>query len=377
MSSSSVSGREIDDTRSTSEESASANDRSSISLARIESVSATSHKMTASGPVGRAGSLSQQGEQSDASRYQGTAQARDEELSTTLEAQKSQERSMYSSSLSIEGESVRTGSEGVGSLASRKNNQKFSRKGRCEVISIAGAGGLGKSCLVQSMQVEARRRGYFASSKFDQARDTPFGPVLKLLSSLFRQVFSESDTDTQFHQALKQYVRPAWPMLHKLLGLPEFLLGQPMQFKSSGGSVSSGYNVSLRTGRAPRRRDVSPASSKTGSMFNSGMGSQATQDFLRTGSSTKSMRMMNTFLDVLRVFALHKFLCLCLDDLQFADDASLELITQLIGSRMKMVIILTYRPDEILPDRIKAIVEPPNAEGIRERTHILLEEMAD
>lgn len=268
-------------------------------------------------------------------------------------------------SMNSEAVGGRSSSDGVGSLTSHRNSQKFRRKGRCEVVSIAGAAGLGKSCLVQSVQVEARRRGYFASSKFDQAKKTPFGPVLRLLSSLFKQVFSESDTNTPFHQILKQYVRPGWPMLHKILALPEFLLG-PMptattQRSNHSSQLSQGYNKSLRA--EFRRRDSSPSSSH-GSLYSMALGAQSSQDFLRAGSSTKSLRLMNTFLDVLRVFTQNKFICFVLDDLQFADDESLDLITQIVASRMKMVIIVTYRPDEILPGKIKGIIEPPNTEGI-------------
>jgi serine/threonine protein kinase len=273
-------------------------------------------------------------------------------------------RSVVESMSSEGGGQKSLSSDGVGSLASKSNSQKFRRKGRCEVISISGAAGLGKSCLVQSVQVEARRRGYFASSKFDQAKKTPFGPVLKLLSSLFKQVFSESDTDTPFHQILKQYVKPAWPMLHKVLGLPEFLLGPPggpNRTSNSSNLLQQGYNKSLRA--EMQRRDSSSSSSR-GSMYSLSLGAQSSQDFLRAGSSTKSVRLMNTFLDVLRVFAQHKFLCFCLDDLQFADDESLDLITQIISARMKMVIIITYRPEEMLPQKIKGIIEPPNTAGI-------------
>jgi predicted ATPase len=73
---------------------------------------------------------------------------------------------------------------------------------------------------------------------------------------------------------------------------------------------------------------------------------------------------MNTFLDVLRTFAHHKFICFCLDDLQFADPESLELISQMISSRIRIVIMITYRPDEMLPERIRDILEPPDSEGI-------------
>lgn len=94
------------------------------------------------------------------------------------------------------------------SLSRQLGNAKFRRRGQCEVITIAGAGGLGKSCLVQSVLTEVRRSGYCASAKFDTARRMAFEPLLNLLSSLFRQVWGERNTETPFHQALKHYVRP-------------------------------------------------------------------------------------------------------------------------------------------------------------------------
>ncbi|TVY19554.1 Hybrid signal transduction histidine kinase K [Lachnellula arida] len=276
------------------------------------------------------------------------------------------------------GGGTRSSSDSVGSLANKYNTQKFRRKGRCEVVGISGAAGLGKSCLVHSVQVEARRRGYFASSKFDRAKKTPFGPVLKLLSSLFKQVFSESNTDTPFHQILKQYVRPAWPMLHKVLGLPEFLIGalptaagsksHHASKSTNSSSIAKEYNRSLRS---ELKNSELSSSRSHGSRYNKTLGTQNSQDFLRAGSSTKSMRLMNTFLDVLRVFTQHKFICVCLDDLQFADDESLDLITQIVAARMKMVILVTYRPDEILPEKIKGIIEPPNTEGISIDAHFI------
>lgn len=104
-------------------------------------------------------------------------------------------------------------------------SQQFKRKGNCEVIILSGVAGLGKSCLVQSVQHVARSHGYFASAKFDQAKRTPFEPVLKVISSLFRTIFSESDVHSDFHNSLRSFVQPVWPFLHHILGLPEWLLG--------------------------------------------------------------------------------------------------------------------------------------------------------
>ncbi|KAF4507252.1 hypothetical protein G6O67_005911 [Ophiocordyceps sinensis] len=246
----------------------------------------------------------------------------------------------------------------VGSSLSRQlGTAKFRCRGHCEIVVIEGAGGLGKSSLVQSVLPEARRRGYCATAKFDTARRTAFGPLLKLLSSLFKQVWGERNTETAFHQGLKQYVRPVWPMLHRALGLPEFLLGPPetgsSKFPSS--AQCSGARCSGRS--AMKRRESSPpASSPAPLASNPTMPQQSSQDYLCAGTATKTTRLMNTCLDILRVFTTHKFITFCLDDVHFADDESLELISQIIGAKMKMVIIMTYRPEELSRDRMERII---------------------
>ena len=266
-------------------------------------------------------------------------------------------------SVTGEGRGPKSNAEAVGSLTAQRTVQKFRRKGLCEVISIAGAAGLGKSCLVQSVQIKARRRGYFVSSKFDAAKKMPFGPVLELLSNLFKQVFSESDkTDPTFHQVLKQYVKPAWPLIHKVLGLPEFLLDSKIGplMPNHSNQMSPGHSSGLR--RDLQTRDSSQTSSRD-SMYNRALGAQSSQEFLRTGSTTKNHRLMSTFLDVLRVFSRYKVICFCLEDIQYADDESLDLITQIVSARMEMVVIITYRPEEILSERIKGVIDPPNNQG--------------
>lgn len=303
-------------------------------------------------------------------------------------------------------------SDTASTLSRQLGSVRFRRRGGgCEIVTIEGAGGLGKSCLVQSVMADARRRGYCATAKFDTARRTAYGPLLKLLSALFKQVWGERNTDTPFHQALKTYVRPAWPMLHKVLGLPEFLLGDGSSGGGAAPSVARSASTAASYYHGGNNNNASPSPSKTGSVrpplrrrgsspgsaspssirkglkspvaggsaatagtaanntpspsgtVGSSAGSQGCQDFLRSGSSTKSIRLMNTILDVLRMFTANKFICFCLEDLHFADEESLELISQIVGARMKMVIIMTYRPDEISPERVQAIIHPPESEG--------------
>ncbi|KAG6213833.1 hypothetical protein E4U50_000863 [Claviceps purpurea] len=258
---------------------------------------------------------------------------------------------------------------GAPSLSRQLGAAKFGKRGHCEIVTIEGTGGLGKSFLVQSVVGEARRHGYCATAKFDTARRTAFGPLLKLLSSLFKQVWGERNTDTNFHQGLKQYVRPVWPMLHVKLGLPEFLLGpadalgSPMLRLASPNAPQSSNASSGR--RSAKRRGSSPSSSPADSLHQTvNAAPQTSQEFLCSGTSSKTARLMHTCLDILRFFTTHKFICLCLDDLHFADDESLELITQMIGAKMKMLIIMSYRPEELSREQMDKIICPVEQEEL-------------
>ncbi|KAM0335159.1 hypothetical protein ACHAQA_000200 [Verticillium albo-atrum] len=245
------------------------------------------------------------------------------------------------------------------SLSRQLGSAKFRRRGHCEIVTIEGVAGLGKSFLFQSVFAEARKRGYYVSAKFDNARRQAFGPLLKLLSSLFRQVFGEKHTDTPFHHALKHYIRPVWPMLAKVLGLPDHLLGTIENPTARSPPTFQG----ARNMRSGMKYGLSPDASPGLQPKNPGNTPQSSQEFLRAGTSTKNTRLMNTFLDVLRMITAHKFVCFVLDDLHFADSESLELISQIISARMKMVIILTYRPDEMTPDKVQSIINSTESDG--------------
>lgn len=247
---------------------------------------------------------------------------------------------------------------------SRQRLTSIRRRGHCEVVIIEGAGGLGKSTLAQQVLAEAKRKGYCATSKFDTARRTAFGPLLKLVSSLFRQVFVERNTESPLHMALRDYVHPIWPMLHILLGLPEHLFGpfEPMVSRSTSAAQSPSNGLTARG--SLKRRGSSPGSSPASQSRSPRVCSQTSQDLLRSGASTKTIRLMNTFLDILRIFTTYHFICFVLDDLHYGDDESMELITQMIAARLKMVVIMTYRPEEISPEKVMRIVQPADSEGM-------------
>jgi signal transduction histidine kinase/predicted ATPase/serine/threonine protein kinase len=227
-----------------------------------------------------------------------------------------------------------------------RQSSKRKKYNRCEVVCISGGAGIGKSNMLHTIQSAARSHGYFASAKFDQARKVPFEPILKVLSSLFRQIFSESDVSTEFHNRLRQQVQPVWGHLHHYLDLPLWLLNS---VPKGGVSLHSPEQNSVGTKSNLFRRESSS------SMQSNNSGSIAA-DWLRTGGTAKSSRFMNMFLGVLQVIASMKFVCFCVDDLQFADTESLELLSNIVAQRVPLLMVLTSRDEENMPKKAKSLI---------------------
>ncbi len=220
----------------------------------------------------------------------------------------------------------------------RQRSRRSGRKNRCEVIAIYGSAGLGKSSLVQNTQGDIRRLGYFASAKFDPARKAPFEPLLRALGSLFRQIFSESDVNSNYHNAVRGNIRGYWPSLCSMLDLPENLISTDAQYmaKPAPNISQQGFNKYLKA-------DMADSSSAHSGMSNGlGTGTLLTSDLLRVGVNTRSLKFMNIFLEVLRIMSTNKLICLCLDDLQFADEESLDLISNIITRKLGIVLIVSY-----------------------------------
>src|SRR6202012_2173216 len=126
----------------------------------------------------------------------------------------------------------------------------------------------------------ARAHGYFASAKFDQTRRAPFEPILKVLSSLFRQIFSEADVSTEFHNRIRQQAQPVWGHLHHYLDFPLWLLNP----------VPKG-GVTLHS---PEQNFVGKKSNlfrrESSSLMQSHNSGSIAADWLRTGGTAKSSR---------------------------------------------------------------------------------------
>ncbi|MEW6491278.1 MAG: AAA family ATPase [Cyanobacteriota bacterium] len=174
-----------------------------------------------------------------------------------------------------------------------------------ELFLIAGYSGIGKSATVQELYKPiTQKRGYFISGKFDQyQRNIPYSAVVSALRELVKQLLAESEAQ------LKEWQ-------HKLL-------------KSLGinGQVIIDVipEVELIIGKQPTVPDV--------------------------GISESQNRFNLVFQSFIKVFINPEHpLTVFLDDLQWADGASLKLMELLMsGTRPGLFLIGAYRDNEVSP----------------------------
>ncbi len=173
-----------------------------------------------------------------------------------------------------------------------------------ELILVSGYSGIGKTAIVNEVQKPiVRQRGYFISGKFDQfKRNIPYASLIQAFQSLIRQLLTESDASIQ-----------TWK--EKLLTA----LG-------SNGQVVADVipEVELIIGKQPEVPQLGP-----------------------TESQNRFNRVFKQFIGVFT--AKSHPLVVFLDDLQWADSASLKLIELMAtdSDSKYLLIIGAYRDNEV------------------------------
>ncbi|MBL9102627.1 MAG: AAA family ATPase [Myxococcales bacterium] len=191
--------------------------------------------------------------------------------------------------------------------------------GGCEVAVVSGAPGIGKSALVRELyRPVTRERGYFIAGKYDQFnRNVPYSALLQAFRSLVRQLLAEPPERVA---AWKRRVLAA---------------------VSANGQVLLGVipELELIVGPQPDLPELRPEDAHN--------------------------RFNLTFQSFIRVFTAPEHpLVLFLDDLQWADHASLELLEVLMSSGQAggLLVIVAHRSNEVdashpllmMLDRIRA-----------------------
>jgi diguanylate cyclase (GGDEF)-like protein len=187
-----------------------------------------------------------------------------------------------------------------------------SAEGSCEMLLVAGYSGIGKSAVVNKVQKQiVARRGCFLAGKFDQfQRDVPYAPLTQAFQGLVRQLLCEPE------ETLRQWACELRSALGSGLGVMVELIPQ----------------LALIVGPTEAVPTLAPELAR--------------------------LRLSRVFPRFVEVFAVvgHP-LVLFLDDLQWADAATLRMIELFMGSRQNghvrehmrgyMLIIGAYRDNEV------------------------------
>ncbi|MFN6464803.1 MAG: AAA family ATPase [Nostoc sp. DedVER02] len=179
-------------------------------------------------------------------------------------------------------------------------------QGSSEIMLVAGFSGIGKTAVVNEVHKPiVRQRGYFIKGKFDQfGRDIPFSAFVQAFRDLIKQVLSE--TDAQFEQWKRKILSALGEngqvMIEVIPELESIIGKQPPAPELSGSAAQNRFN--------------------------------------------------SLFLKFTQVFtALEHPLVIFIDDLQWADSASLKLINLLISEVNigYLLLIGAYRDNEVNP----------------------------
>ena len=178
--------------------------------------------------------------------------------------------------------------------------------GATELVLVSGYAGIGKSSLVNELQKAlVSPRGLFASGKFDQyKRDIPYATLAQAYRSLIRPLLGESATELgRWRDALSEALGPNGQLIVNLI--PE---------------------LELVIGKQPPVADLPPQDAKN--------------------------RFQMVFRRFLGVFAQKEHpLALFLDDLQWLDAATLDLLEHLVTHPdvRRLLLVGAYRDNEVGP----------------------------
>ena len=190
-------------------------------------------------------------------------------------------------------------------------------QGAPELVLVSGYSGVGKSSVVNELhKVLVPPRGLFATGKFDQyKRDVPYATLAQAFQSLVRQILVKSEAEVgRWRQAFQEALGPNAQLMVNLIPELEFIIG-----------------------RQPLVAELSPREARN--------------------------RFHLVFRRFLGAFARPEHpLALFLDDLQWLDAATLDLIEELLtrSDLQNLILIGAYRDNEVgeahpLRQKIEAI----------------------
>ncbi|MEZ2240866.1 AAA family ATPase [Microcoleus sp.] len=176
--------------------------------------------------------------------------------------------------------------------------------GSAEMMLVAGFSGIGKTAVVNEVHKPiARQRGYFIKGKYDQfQRNIPFSAFVQAFRELMGQLLSESDAQLQtWKTKILTAVGESGQVLIEVIPELERIIGvQPTALELSGTAAQNRFNLLM-------------------------------QKFVQVFTTAEHPLVM------------------FLDDLQWADLASLKLLQLLMEDRGHLLVLGAYRDNEVSP----------------------------
>jgi PAS domain S-box-containing protein len=108
--------------------------------------------------------------------------------------------------------------------------ERVMAQGRAELVLVAGYSGIGKSSVVNELhKVLVLRRGLFATGKFDQyKRDVPYATLAQAFQGLIRPLLGQSDAELgQWRDALSEALGPNGQLMADLVPDLKLIIGEP------------------------------------------------------------------------------------------------------------------------------------------------------
>ncbi|MGB3650359.1 MAG: AAA family ATPase [Rivularia sp. (in: cyanobacteria)] len=179
-------------------------------------------------------------------------------------------------------------------------------KGSRELVLVSGYSGIGKSSVVYEVNKPiTQKRGYFISGKFDQfKRNIPYASLIQALSSLMQQLLTESSTQLEkWRSKILTAVGANGQVIIDVIPEVELIIGKQQEVPQLGGTEAQN-------------------------------------------------RFNRVFTEFINVFAKKEHpLVIFLDDLQWADSATLKLMQILTAeSETKYLLLIgAYRDNEVSP----------------------------
>jgi PAS domain S-box-containing protein len=176
--------------------------------------------------------------------------------------------------------------------------------GSAEMMLVAGFSGIGKTSVVNEVHKPiARQRGYFIKGKYDQfGRNIPFSAFVQAFRELMGQLLSESDAQLQtWKTRILTAVGDSGQVLIEVIPELERIIGaQSPALELSGSAAQNRFNLLM-------------------------------QKFVQVFTTAEHPLVM------------------FLDDLQWADSASLKLLQLLMEDRGHLLVLGAYRDNEVSP----------------------------